>query len=250
MLLKFLLTSAIFIWSSLCMANDSLVVVKNRNPLNLPTSDYDVIHVDGFTVLVSPEFKKQSGLKQQVLRRLKTHLLEISKVVPSKRLNQLQLTKLWLEVNTNNNGSGEYHPSKQWLIENGYNPDKEMSIEINNAKNYLEWTQIDSNSRHTVLHELAHALHDQLSEEIKSEIKNQYQKVRKMDLYKDSPRKGNKIIEDAYALTDEWEYFAELSETILIDNDYFPNTKEELADYDSEGYKLVNRIWKSIEKRL
>jgi hypothetical protein len=47
----------------------------------------------------------------------------------------------------------------------------------------------------------------------------------------------------AYALTDEKEYFAELTEAYFLKNDFFPFNREELRKYDPNGYALIERLW-------
>jgi hypothetical protein len=47
----------------------------------------------------------------------------------------------------------------------------------------------------------------------------------------------------AYALTNEKEYFAEITEAYFLKNDFFPFTREELRTYDPGGYALVEALW-------
>lgn len=50
-------------------------------------------------------------------------------------------------------------------------------------------------------------------------------------------------IEDADAIRDEYEYFAELSETYFWRNDFFPFTREDLKKYDPVGTEMIMKSW-------
>ena len=51
----------------------------------------------------------------------------------------------------------------------------------------------------------------------------------------------------AYALSSDYEYFAELSEAFFTSsrfyNDYFPFIHSELYDFDKNGYDLISQVW-------
>ena len=52
---------------------------------------------------------------------------------------------------------GCYHPSRDWLLGHGFNPNKTQCVEFGNAKNFLGWSFTQPAM---VLHELAHAYTD------------------------------------------------------------------------------------------
>jgi nucleoid-associated protein YejK len=47
----------------------------------------------------------------------------------------------------------------------------------------------------------------------------------------------------AYALQNEKEYFAELTEAYLGKNDFYPFQRQELLNYDKNGYKVLEKVW-------
>ena len=51
----------------------------------------------------------------------------------------------------------------------------------------------------------------------------------------------------AYAMSSDYEYFAELSEAFFTSkrfyNDYYPFIHSELYDFDKEGYDLIDAVW-------
>lgn len=53
-----------------------------------------------------------------------------------------------------------------------------------------------------------------------------------------------KVRKEAYALTNELEYFAELSEAYLGRNDFYPYVRKDLEKYDPKGYELMKNTWK------
>jgi hypothetical protein len=140
-----------------------------------------------------------------------------------------------------------YHPSKDWLLQNGYIPEKAKSVEITNLKNFIDWTKL--NQPHILTHELSHAYMDQfLAKQEQESIKSIYQQAISEGLY-DSVEYtpgGNmiKIKREAYAKTNELEYFAEISEAYLGKNDFYPYIKSELKKHDPRGYALLTTLWK------
>ncbi|MEM9895593.1 MAG: hypothetical protein AAF789_04425, partial [Bacteroidota bacterium] len=55
---------------------------------------------------------------------------------------------------------------------------------------------------------------------------------------------GNYETVTSYAKTNKLEYFAELTETYLGENDFFPFVRNELENHDSLGYQVLKSIWR------
>ncbi|MFT6178436.1 MAG: hypothetical protein ACJAQT_001282 [Akkermansiaceae bacterium] len=70
-------------------------------------------------------------------------------------------------------------------------------------------------------------------------------KTKGYDQIKRAPRKpdGKFTTERAYAMTDHKEYFAETSEAIFAQNDFFPFNRKELKSHDPEMFKLLRLLW-------
>lgn len=47
----------------------------------------------------------------------------------------------------------------------------------------------------------------------------------------------------AYAATDEYEYFSELTEAYFGDNNFYPFNRNDLMKYDPAGFALVEKMW-------
>ena len=54
---------------------------------------------------------------------------------------------------------------------------------------------------------------------------------------------ANGTMQRAYALTNEKEYFAELTEAYYGFNDFYPFNREQLQAFDPAGYLLVEQAW-------
>lgn len=93
-----------------------------------------------------------------------------------------------------------------------------------------------------VLHELAHAYHDRVLGSDNADVLAAYQNALTSKKYEsvDYNLGGKKR---AYALNNADEYFAELTEAYLVENDYFPFNKSQLKDFDPIGYALMQKAW-------
>jgi tRNA U38,U39,U40 pseudouridine synthase TruA len=104
----------------------------------------------------------------------------------------------------------------------------------------VKWTTEDQPMM--VLHELAHAYHHQVLTRGNSDVLKAFENAVKSKKYEMVPYvRGQKL--RAYALTNDTEYFAELTEAYFGRNDFYPFTREELKTFDPEGYALMERIW-------
>ena len=134
----------------------------------------------------------------------------------------------------------EYHPSRNWLAENGYNPDKAKFVEIGNARRFIAWSP---KQPMMILHELAHACHDQVLGLENLRLRAAFEQARKSGRY-DAVARNNGRTERAYALADDHEYFAEVSGAYFGTNDDLPFTRAELKQHDPEVFKILEAVWK------
>lgn len=193
---------------------------------------------DWIVLLESRTAPDESKLLGSALEVVREKLEEIETVIPQQSLRELKQVPIWVSYNS---GRGAcYHPSKKWLENNDRNPEMARSIEIVNAKDFVSW--IDHQPM-MLLHELAHALHHRKLGFKDDAITDAYQNAVAKGLYRKVPY-WNKAEKDAYALTNEKEYFAELTEAYWGKNDIFPFNVEELAAYDPVGYEMIKTIWK------
>jgi hypothetical protein len=236
------------VWDWLCVLGWILGVVSagaaeaasTKRPF-VSTTNYATTNLVGWTVRVNRELlTTQTDLGSHSLALLAVHLRTITNVVPPKACEASQRVPIWLGVDDGHAKCAEYHPSKAWLAENGYNPDKAKCVEAGNARRFIDWS---ARQPMMVLHELAHAYHDQVLGFENPRIRAAYESARKSGRYDTVPRNNGRT-ERAYALEDDREYFAELSEACFGTNDYYPFIREELKQHDPGAFNILEEVWK------
>lgn len=122
-----------------------------------PTFVYVQEYIEGFSILLHPDVRLNTDLTRQVRDELERQLKAVIRVMPDEPMRHLKQVPIWVEKESDPHGAAVYHPSAEWLKQNGYNPDKANAIELSNADNFLKWSQTDQ--PWMVLHELTHAYH-------------------------------------------------------------------------------------------
>ena len=93
-----------------------------------------------------------------------------------------------------------------------------------------------------ILHELAHAYHDQVLGFDEPRIKEAFEKFKK------SGRGDKTLLYNGrrvrhYALTNQMEFFAEMTESYFGVNDFFPFNRAELKEAEPEILELMKHVW-------
>lgn len=196
------------------------------------------ISENGFKVFFDPS-KAEDADTKTALGILSRKFAEIAKIVKPTHLEGLKKVPLWIEYQRKSDGAMWYHPSKDWLLSNGYPEDMTKSVEIKNLRNFIDW---QSEQPFMVLHEFAHAHQDQFIPHLQEKIELAYKSALASEKYNSVPYvKGG--LQKAYAMNNKVEYFAELSEAYFGKNDYYPFTKDDLKEFDPAGYKLMQDAW-------
>lgn len=205
-----------------------------------PTRSYHKRKMHGFEVLVSREARANPQPTRKALDLLSRQLKEMTRFVPPHALRVLRTVRVWVEFNNPDFPCACYHPGEAWLVQHGYNPDKTRSVEIANVVNYVDW--ITRTQPLMTFHEYAHAYHDIAFGFDDAYIRACYQHALVRGMYESVPYvMGGK--KRAYALENDREYFAELSEAYFGRNDFFPFNREELKAHDPKGYEMIERQW-------
>ena len=207
-----------------------------------PTSSYTKQELEHFTLYVSNRLlgeKKELG--DQALALLQVKLFDINRVVPEGALKELHQVPIWVSVEDTHHQYPCmcYHPSREWLTEHGWNPDKAGAVEICNATNFLSWTH---EQPFMVLHELAHAYNHRLWGYDNPEVKAAYEQAKASGIYESVLRYSGQM-ESAYALTNADEYFAELTEAFFGTNDFYPFVRAEVQKHDPTMFELLKKLW-------
>lgn len=197
------------------------------------------LEIEGFKVIINFDTSKHRESKEAI-SILTKKLAEINKIVKPKQLGVLKQVPIWIEWEILKTQGMCYHPSKEWLIGNGYNPKKEKTIEISSVKNFINWQKL--NQPYMVLHEFAHAYHHQVLGFNNEKVLKVYKNVVNSKKYESVEYNlGGK--KRAYALNNANEYFAELTEAYFGKNDFYPYNKAQLKAFDPLGYQLMEEVW-------
>ncbi|HEU4754515.1 MAG TPA: hypothetical protein VFU47_15510, partial [Armatimonadota bacterium] len=209
-------------------------------PAYEPTTRYEARQVEGWKVLVNRRLlteEKQTG--ENALRLLQVKLYDVTRAVPPAALEELRKIPIWMEARDRQFPCACYHPSREWLAENGFNPEKAGAVEIASAETFLKWTHEQPSM---VLHELAHGYHHRVLGYGNPEVKQAYEHALRSKSYESVLHWDGKNAR-AYALNNDQEYFAELSEAYFGTNDFYPFVRAELQRHDPEGFRAVERAW-------
>ena len=205
-----------------------------------PTSDYDRLSIEGWPIYLKHQLAADHPkLAADVQELLRVRLIEMRRALPAPALETLQKIPIWIEANDRGFPGMCYHPSKDWLRENGYNPDKAKCVEIGNAEHFLSWSK---EQPMMVLHEFAHAYHHQVLGYDYEPIRSAFEQARVGKLYEKVLRINGRY-ERAYAMNNDQEYFAESSEAFFGTNDFYPFVRAELIEHDPTMAKVVREAW-------
>lgn len=204
--------------------------------------DYSEVKDHEFTLLIR---KVEAGHAEiiRALANISEDLQMITDSLQDEILDILNARPMWLELQ---NGNGAcFHPNKIWILENDHVPEKAHCVEVTNAKNFNNWS--GSNQPMIVLHELSHYYHYHELGWNNNTITSAYENAKGKGLYINveyiNPDGSVVTRGTAYALENEKEYFAELSEAYWGKNDYYPFTRDQLKEYDPVGYQMVESLW-------
>ncbi|MBC7353953.1 MAG: hypothetical protein H5U08_16460 [Thermogutta sp.] len=206
-----------------------------------PTSEYRVQHLQGWKLYVAPDLLEDQELTQRVFAELEKQLKQITEAVPPEALKKIMQVPIWIEKKEGHHPCMAYHPDPEWLRHHDMNPDKAKCVEIANGRNFVNWSRTQP---WMVLHELAHAYHDQFLPGGfgNRQLRQRFDEVKKEALYQ-KVKHVNGREQEAYALKNVMEFFAENSEAFFGKNDFYPFTRDDLEKYDPKTYALVAAMW-------
>lgn len=207
-------------------------------------TNYDL---QGFNVLVNSQMLvDHPTVTEDAINYLDTLLLRIGNLgLMPDIMDSLHAVPIFMEWAVAG-ASAWYHPDVNWLIQNGYNPAKAKAVEIANLNYFVQWSR--QNQPWLMMHELSHAYHDRVLSYTYAPIIDAYHAAITAGIYNSvpyNPGNGNPPFNQAaYAKTNSQEYFAEITEAYLGENDYFPFDSADLKTHDPAGYELVRSIWR------
>lgn len=204
--------------------------------------------IEGWTVQVDSRLlaPPDGELGRRAVALLTARLADIKLVMTADRVAALQRVPIVLDLTHGTLTSMQYHPSAGWLVEHGFSRELEKCVHIPVAERF-------ASAKHNhiqpwcVLHELAHAYHDQVLGFEEPRVKHVWQR------YVDSGHGDKALHVDGrtvkhYALTNQKEFFAEMSEAYFGTNDFFPFVHGELKQAEPEVFDLLRGIWGDVAK--
>lgn len=212
---------------------------REKKP-HAPVSAYKHDELLGWKLHVHEDLLADEELYKQVKGELHHQLFRITRVVPEDKVALLKKVPIWLELQNPNSSSCQYHPSKDWLVNNGYLAEKARCVDIGSAERFLRTTR--TTQPYVMLHELAHAYdHQHLG----------FNDPRVVEAYKAARASGKfeKVLHISgrevrhYAMSNHKEYFAECTEAFFGTNDYYPYVRSELKEADPAIFAILKEIW-------
>ncbi len=219
------------------------LVAKKRE--YTPTEKYQKKVVAEFTVLIHPDVLQQKKQATEFLTFFELQLKTFNKALPKDKAELLHKVPIWVGLEQRKHQGIAFHPSALWLKQNGFNPDMAGGVEIPNAQNYQQWCRNTKVSG--IVHEMTHAFHVLHLGDKHAGILAAFAQAKEKKLYDKVSfvedgriQKGTRA---AYALTNDKEYFAEISEAYWGRNDFFPFTRDQLKTHDPVGFEVVKDVW-------
>ncbi len=208
----------------------------------LPTA-HTTRNVEGWSVRVDNRLLQGDGaaLGERALKLLASRLVAITIVVPEKSLAKLRAITIQLDLNHGGLRAMQYHPSAGWLKNNGYSEALAKCVHIPEVGDFLNPSE-NLRMPWVVLHELAHGFHDQAVGFDDACVTAAWKKFCDSGKYKSVLTSLGRMREH-YGLTDQKEFFAEMTESYFGSNDFFPFVSGELKQAEPEIFALLSEIW-------
>jgi hypothetical protein len=199
--------------------------------------DYQRRNVGSFPVYVAPEFSREHALLERCLQVLASNVKQIEEVLPPAALEMLSGIPIWLEYERNKSFPAAYFHSEEFLPLYGFTGAKAKSIQ------FTSWiADMAGSKRNLLMHELAHAYHDLVLPRSYTGILSAYNSAGWSGRYNAVRHSSGRVMR-AYAMTNDKEFFAELSEAYFTNSDFFPFTREDLKEFDPASYRAISDAW-------
>ena len=218
------------------------VQAAERPPAPKPET-HETRQVEGWTVRVDTRLLAgpDKDLGDRALRLLANQLYAIAFSLPADRVERLRQVPIQLDRTHGRLVPMQYHPSAAWLRGNGYDTNLARCVHIPDAA-YFANPRDQRRQPWAALHELAHAYHDQVLGFGDPEIRAAWKRTVESGRFDHALQIEGRHTRH-YALTDEKEFFAEMTESYVGMNDFFPFNRAELQESEPETFALMERIW-------
>jgi hypothetical protein len=212
-----------------------------------PPREYAQRTVDGWTFFIERELAEEyPDLAVQAGSRLKNKLAEMLRVLPVASHDRLHAVPIFLllgkesKMGGRDNGAEYFQPSApehNALLD----PRWGGALVIYSARNYAWLT--DDWALRLLFHEFGHAWHLGQWPESQPDIVAAWHNAVNARLYDGVKDVQGKRLEHAYAVTNQLEYFAELTCAYFLSGEYEPFNREELRRRDPQGFAMIEKMW-------
>jgi hypothetical protein len=220
-------------------------------PANVPPlpASHSSRQIEGWTVRVDDRLLNGEGAAtgEHALKLLTARLVLIGDVVPPQPLAKLREVPIQLDQTHGALHAMQYHPSAGWLKAHGYSETLAKCVHIPDVQDFVSPSE-NHRQPWAVLHELAHAYHDRVLGFDDPRIIEAYKAFRESGRYK-SVLTINGTTHEHYALTDEKEFFAEMTECYFGTNDFYPFVASELKQAEPGIFAMLREIWGPLPTR-
>ena len=236
----------------LLVASFSLLILavaeESRKPPALPTA-HTTRNIEGWNVRVDDRLLSGdgAGVGERALKLLTARLVAIAIVVPEQSLAKLRAITIELDLNYGDLHAMQYHPNAGWLKDHGYSEALAKCAHIPDAEKFLSPFE-NHRMPWVVLHELAHGFHDQTIGFDDARVTAAWKKFCDSGKYK-SVLTSPGHMREHYGLTNQKEFFAELTEAYFGSNDFYPFVTGELKQSEPEIFVLLAEIWGPLPGR-
>ncbi len=214
-----------------------------------PAREYRQVRVGDMKVAVERQLQDEDPqLAEKAIERLKAMRSQTLAALPTKASKQLGKLSFFLMFGPKARGGGRNN-GLEYFQKNApeFRPELDRrwgdAIVIYSAQNYVRIS--DLWAQKALLHEFAHAYQLEQWPEHQPDIQSAWEHARDSGLYRNvRDVETGKTIKEAYALTNQLEYFAELSCMYFAKCNYEPSDRGELKTYDPVGYAMIRKLWR------
>lgn len=206
-------------------------------------------NIEGWNVRVDDRLLSGEGsvLGEQALKLLTARLVAITIVVQEKSLAKLRAIPIELDLDYGDLNAMQYHPDADWLKSKGYSEKLAKCVHVPDVKDFLSPSE-NHRMPWVVLHELAHGFHDQTIGFEDPRVIAVWKKFCASGKYK-SVLTSQGSMREHYGLTDQKEFFAEMTEAYFGSNDFYPFVTGELKQAEPEIFAVLAEIWGPLPTR-
>ena len=208
----------------------------------LPTA-HTTRNIEGWNVRVDDRLLRGDGAAtgERALKLLTARLVAITTVVPQPALAKLRAVTIEIDLDYGDLHAMQYHPDAGWLKEHRYSEALAKCVHIPDVEDFLSPFE-NHRMPWVVLHELSHGYHDQVLGFDEPRLVAAWKRFRDSGNYK-SVLTSPGPMREHYGLTNQKEFFAEMTECYFGSNDFYPFVTGELKQAEPELFALLREIW-------